>query len=72
MLQLQVSLLQDTKLNINVTDVTGKTVWQHSANGKAGMQQIALPADKLSAGIYIIELHNSISTEKQTMKWVKN
>jgi hypothetical protein len=67
---LHISGVQDGEMQIIVTDVTGKLVWNKTSRISKGIQQIELPAD-VAPGMYAIQITDSKGMIEKTMKWVK-
>ena len=58
------------RVSIQITDMTGRVLWQQVENISAQQSSIALPASKLSSGIYMVTVH-AADGSSQTLKWVK-
>jgi hypothetical protein len=56
----------DAKLNVSITDISGKEVNKNTILSKSGTNLIVLPTEGLSSGTYFIKLGNS----NQTLKFV--
>lgn len=56
--------------NLEIRDLTGKLIWQTSGNGKAGQQSISLPAEKLSNGVYLINVQQA-GQGAAGVRWIK-
>ena len=66
---LQLSLNQAQTLQVVVTDMTGKLVWQTNSNMDKGANSIALPASTLANGVYMINVKGD--GVNSTLKWIK-
>lgn len=66
---LQLSLNQAQMLQVVVTDMTGKLVWQTNSNMDKGANSIALPASTLANGVYMINVKGD--GVNSTLKWIK-
>lgn len=69
--ELQLSLTADKKIQVVVTDITGRNIWSAQHNGVQGAQSIALPAAQLASGMYTIQVRDEQGAISQTMKWIK-
>ncbi len=68
---LQLSIPQsNASINMTVTDISGRIVWQHSEYKNAGKQIINLP-DELSGGIYMIAVDIDGTRIDKPVKWIK-
>jgi hypothetical protein len=56
--------------SLGLYDISGRLVLQSSGSGVAGLQQIALPAEMLSAGVYQIRL-NMAGVQVAPVRWLK-
>lgn len=56
-------------LNIQVTDITGKVLWHNKTAATSGHQRIALPANELTSGIYLVNVEGKNS--RKVTKWIK-
>ncbi len=68
--QLRLQLVQADDIQITITDMAGKTLWQQTQTVSSGVQYITLPAAELANGIYMVNLANSNS--QKVMKWIKH
>lgn len=66
---LQLSVTQAQSLQVVVTDITGKQVWQTNSNIDKGANSIALPASTLANGVYMINVKGE--GVNSTLKWIK-
>lgn len=57
-------------VSVQITDMTGRVLWQQVENIPALQTSISLPASKLSSGIYVVTVH-AADGSSQTLKWVK-
>ena len=67
---LQFSLNAETKLNVVVTDITGRMVWNTQQTFAAGAQALVLPS-QLAPGMYNVRFVNNTGTVNQNLKWIK-
>lgn len=58
-------------VNIRISDITGKTVWQHATKINIGSQNITLPSQYLQTGVYTIQIMNEALDTNLYLKWVK-
>jgi hypothetical protein len=58
----------DTKLDVSITDISGKEVNKASIMSKSGTNLIVLPTEGLSSGTYFIKLGNSSQALKFVVK----
>jgi uncharacterized protein YjdB len=56
---------------LEVLDLSGKLLWQTSANGVAGAQKISLPIEDISSGVYLLKLRSDVGVA-QPVRWIKN
>jgi hypothetical protein len=68
---LNIQLEQATALNVVVTDVTGRMVWNKKVKAAAGASTIALPASALAQGSYFVKITNDKNSVKLSLKWQK-
>jgi hypothetical protein len=68
---LQLSLIQASMLDIIVTDITGRKVWNNNIKAIKGHQEIVLPSSGLASGIYTIQVRDEKGNPAKTMKWIK-
>jgi hypothetical protein len=66
---LQVSLAEANSIDISITDVTGRNIWNKKASAST-RHNISLPAD-VAAGIYTIQIKTTTNGTAQSLKWVK-
>lgn len=66
---LRFDLTRNSSVDICITDVVGKTIWQYNGTYAQGEQKIGLPGN-LSAGMYIIRVTTDQS-EPQSVKWIR-
>lgn len=69
--ELQLTLSADAKVQVVVTDITGRNIWSANHNGVKGAQSIALPSSQLASGMYTIQVRDEQGAISQTMKWIK-
>ncbi|MBA3828367.1 MAG: T9SS type A sorting domain-containing protein [Taibaiella sp.] len=67
---LRLSLNNGSDLNINITDIAGKTVWHTSGHYISGVNNIDLPAGNLVSGMYFIHLSGK-DVSDPVIKWIK-
>jgi PKD repeat protein len=58
----------DSKLNISITDISGKEVNKTDVMSKSGNNLVVLPTEGLSSGTYLIKVGNSSQTLKFVVK----
>ncbi len=63
---LMVALKNNSAYHTDITDITGRIVWQHQTTAA----NIALPAQQLHSGIYFVKI-TTTDNETLTLKWVK-
>ena len=69
--ELQMLLTAQANIEIKVTDVTGKVIWNHSEENVNGTKSVSLPAPTITSGIYMIHVQtNGLSST--VLKWVRN
>jgi hypothetical protein len=68
---LNVSSAQKTKIDVVITDISGRKVQQMKYTINAGSSQVALNLVKLSTGVYVITAYTSEGDVK-TLRFVKN
>jgi hypothetical protein len=56
----------DSKLNISITDISGKEVNKTDVMSKSGNNLVVLPTEGLSSGTYLIKVGNT----RQSLKFV--
>jgi hypothetical protein len=56
---------------VTVTDLTGKTLWKQSQVIDKGEQDVPLPVQQFSPGVYFVIVQQDDGTILRTMKWVK-
>lgn len=59
------------EINIVITDVMGKVVWQQKDNYSNSMQAIVLPCINLSNGMYMVHINSSENVSYEPIKWLK-
>jgi hypothetical protein len=67
---IKLNLEKDADLQIQITDIVGKTVWQQSGNFKSGNQLIPVPAGNIPAGMYMLHISGE-GWQYPVIKWVK-
>ncbi len=67
---LQITVSQAGDVQINITDMTGRIVWNTKQATAKGTQSIKLPA-QLASGIYTIQATTNHGVVMPAMKWVK-
>jgi hypothetical protein len=67
---IKLNLDKDAQLQMQITDIVGKTVWQQSGDYKAGNQTIAAPASALPAGMYLLHISGE-GWQYPVIKWIK-
>ncbi|XZF12751.1 T9SS type A sorting domain-containing protein [Chitinophagaceae bacterium MMS25-I14] len=70
--ELQLSFAQSSDVSVNITDISGKVIWSQQKSFPAGAQYLQLPVANLSAGIYLVQVHDVATLQKQVLKWVKH
>ncbi len=68
--ELQFYAVDGNAVNVTVTDIAGRVVWQKEAAGTIGIQTLILPAERLNAGVYMVHITTSTNSY-ETMKWIK-
>jgi hypothetical protein len=68
---LRLSLLSASTVNIKVTDMVGRVVWQQTAGYDMGNHEMSLPASQLTAGMYTVILEAEGWENSPIVKWVK-
>lgn len=63
---LMVALKNNSAYRADITDITGRIVWQHQTTAA----NITLPAQQLHSGIYFVKI-TTTDNETLTLKWVK-
>lgn len=58
-------------IDIAITDVTGRTVYNYSQVFEAGSQRIVIPTANLAAGIYNVQVHTESGVAAQRLTVVK-
>lgn len=69
--QLFVTATTASNVNISISDVAGKQIWQQTQDIKEGMQYIDLPYQNIGAGLYFIRLENTTTHSMSIVKWAK-
>jgi hypothetical protein len=67
--ELRFGMDKQANVNIEVTDLLGKTVWQYTAVYSNGSQVLSLPSE-LPAGLYMVQMQTEQSAP-QLIKWIK-
>lgn len=67
---LHLTVAEQEALIISIVDVTGKLVWTNSYTANKGNNPIALPADDIASGMYLINIKGKEGTSYKT-KWMK-
>jgi len=57
-------------VQIEITDLQGRVLYQQTINSQYGINQAIIPVDKLSEGLYLCRLQNGNKLE--TIKFLKN
>jgi hypothetical protein len=60
--------LQNDKMNVVITDITGKVVTTSVVSSKEGSNLIILPTDGMSSGTYFVKLGNNSKSLKFVIK----
>ncbi|WP_177199922.1 M43 family zinc metalloprotease [Flexibacter flexilis] len=68
--QLSYVLGKQENIRLQLTDLLGREIWQQVQPNAAGQQQIDLPMQQLSAGMYL--LHLQIGNQSLSQKIIKN
>ena len=68
--ELRIALPADASVKVNVTDLTGKVLWNYSAACKAGNSTVTLPAN-FAPGLYLVEVGTGDAATTETIKWIR-
>ena len=66
---LRLTLPRAQTLDVQILDLTGRVVQQQQVAAGAGTTNLALPAESLAAGVYVVEARTA--TETWRSRWVK-
>ncbi len=69
---LQVTLPSRATLQITITDVMGRKIFEAEQQGVKGLQNFALPANRIVPGIYTVQVRSDAWSGTETLKWIKN
>jgi hypothetical protein len=67
----QFSLASAERVEVRVTDITGRKVWAEAASYGSGTHNVQLPHSSLSQGIYMVQVKTASMQKAQTVKWMK-
>lgn len=67
---INISLKENENILVRISDVAGKTVYERNENLKAGNNRLMISSNRLSKGIYMLQLvtENSVNTQKIVIK----
>jgi len=67
--QLVVNVASVTQINVKITDLSGKSVWQTQATVDDRHFAVELPAAKIAAGVYLVQVTGL--KEPKLIRWIK-
>jgi hypothetical protein len=68
---LNIAAIKEQILNVSVTDLTGKIIWEKLISVQEGKNILSLPIELLQAGLYFVRLSDEQGLT-QALKWMKN